>query len=389
MNSQNMSLPNTLESVEDSQISSPSVSQTQQLFVTTNSVKNQHLTLAQMRGVIQIFNHYFPKNAKKRMSRDEKNRKWISYKNRIYQEYRRVVVGKYASEKALVKRYSEPLSFIKYRLKRAKNLNVTDLSETDRQYYYEIGGMEDVNELIKLTYNIDSVEQMSNNFETYNNNRKRRRVENDQQSPSRHHDNVHNHNVNISHSVPINRHHVNDTTNSAQAFNFEPIPKMEKNEKMTEALYVVKDKLDIFEKEQLDKKKIEIFEVTKQKVLAMKQSVEASFMNEPHLIGCIPGIEEQDALAFDCWLGKYRHIIQEEPIVKRDMETFIKKITILRMDNVEWKDFLAKWKMRRIFYDDDFLTIWTKIKSDLNIQDTMNARNEPEQNTDVIDDEDL
>ena len=382
-----MSLPNTLESVDDSLISSPSVSQPQQLFVTTTTVKNQHLTLAQMRGVIQIFNHYFPKNVKKRMSREEKNRKWISYKNRIYQEYKRVVVGKYASEKALVKRYSEPLAFIKYRLKRAKNLNVSDLSEADRQYYFEIGGLEDVSELIKLTYNIDSIEQMSNNFQDYNNNRKRRRVDIDQQSPSHNHN--HNHNINISHSVPISRPQLNETTNSSQIFNFESIPKMEKNEKMTEALCVVKDKMDIFEREQLDKKKIEMFEVTKQKALAMKQSVETTFMNEPHLIGCIPGIEDQEAVAFDCWLGRYKHIIQDDPAIKKDMELFIKQITLLRMDNVEWKDFLSKWKLRRIFHNDDFFKVWMKIKSDLNIKDVIIGASEPEQKTDEIDDEDI
>ena len=365
-----MSLPNTLESVDDSLISSPSVSQPQQLFVTTTSVKNQHLTLAQMRGVIQIFNHYFPKNVKKRMSREEKNRKWISYKNRIYQEYKRVVAGKYASEKALVKRYSDPLAFIKYRLKRAKNLNVSDLSEADRQCYFEIGGLEDVSELIKLTCNIDSIEQMSSNFQSYNHNRKRRRIDVDNQSSN----NNHNHNINISNSVPISQHQLNDTTNSSQIFNFESIPKMEKNEKMTEALYVVKDKMDIFEREQLDKKKIEMFEVTKQKALAMKQSVETIFMNEPHLIGCIPGIEDQDSVAFDCWLGKYKHIIQDDPAIKQSMNDFINKITILRMDCVDWKNFLAKWKMRRIFHNNDFLLVWNKIKDDLNINQAFDSQ---------------
>ena len=70
--------------------------------MTTNGVKNEQLTVAQTRGVVQIFSHYFPKNDKQRSSREEKNRKWISYRNRIHQEYKRSVVGKlkYSSEKA-------------------------------------------------------------------------------------------------------------------------------------------------------------------------------------------------------------------------------------------------------------------------------------------------
>ena len=361
-----MSLPNTLDSVESSVVESPSASQQQQVFVTTKSVKNQHLTLAQMRGVIQIFNHYFPKNNKKRLSREEKNRKWISYKNRIYQEYKRIVVGKYSSEKALVKRYSEPLSFIKYRLKRAKDLKVSDLSEADRQYYFEIGGLENVNELIKLTYNIDSVEQMSHNFQNYNNNRKRRRI--DMNDATDNNGDNHNHNHNVNQSTQVIRPQPIDTTNQSPMFTFQQIPKSEKNESMTQALYVVKDKMDIFEREQLDKKKIEMFEITKQKAVALKQSVETIILNEPHLIGCIPGIEDQESVAFDCWLAKYKHVIKDDPAVKHCMKSFLEQMTVLRMDNVDWKIFLARWKMRRIFYNDDFSSVWNEIKNDLKIK---------------------
>ena len=111
-----------------------------------------------MRGVIQIFNHYFPKNPGKRMSRDEKQRRWTSYKNEIYREYGRVIFGKFSSEQALVKRYSQPLSFLKYKFKRSRNLNLNDLSEADKQYYFEIRGLEDIDQLIKDTYNIDSAQ---------------------------------------------------------------------------------------------------------------------------------------------------------------------------------------------------------------------------------------
>ncbi len=102
----NSALNSTLDST-DGLPSSPVSSQTGSVFVTKTSVRNQHLTLSQMRGVKQVWHYYFPKNTGKRMNKDEKNRRWNSYKNKIYQEYSRIITGKFQSEKALIKRYSE------------------------------------------------------------------------------------------------------------------------------------------------------------------------------------------------------------------------------------------------------------------------------------------
>ncbi len=90
-------LNGTLESIDESIESSRDNSQ--QIFVTTNGVRNQHLNHSQMRGVRQLYNHFFPKQKGKRMNKDEKNRRWHSYKNRIYQQYNRIITGKFASEK--------------------------------------------------------------------------------------------------------------------------------------------------------------------------------------------------------------------------------------------------------------------------------------------------
>ena len=301
-----MSLNSTLESVE-SFAGSPTSSHgnSQQLFVTTTRVRNQHLGLAQMRGVIQIHNHYFPKGTGKRMNKDEKNRKWISYKNRIYQEYGRIITGKYASEKALVKRYSQPLSFLKYKLKRATNLNVSELSQADKDYFHEIGGIDDINELIKKTYNIDSVEKASENFQTLFGGRKRRRLNQANDNPN---DNSHNTNSN-------NPQQGNDAEH-IDLLQFPPVtePKTENgNSKPTllPALSFLQSKLDIFEQEQLEKKKLETREITKQKIIALSETIEAQFNGKAHLIGCIPGIAggDQEKLAFNCWINKYKQSI--------------------------------------------------------------------------------
>ena len=385
-----MDLSSTFESIDAQTAQSPASSQpqSQEIFITGARARRQQLTLAQMRGVIQIFNHYFPRNARRRMSKDEQNKKWSSYKNKIYQEYGRVITGKLSSEKALVKRYSQPLEFLKYKLKRATNLKVEDLSEANREYYYEIGGLDDVSELIKLTYNMDSIQKVSNNFRNYNNQRKRRRLENENQNAN--HNNSNNRNFINENEAKQDGPSVN-TTNVTS--NLQLPPKLETDEKLTEALSFLHGTMDEFEREQLNKKKIEIFEITKQKLLAINQNVDTHFMNYPHLIGCLPNVEKQDSLAFDCWLNKYKHVILDDIAVKRDLDLFIGQIVSLKMDPLEWDTFLTRWKINRIFYKDDFHIIWNKIKAELNVEIFMeqiqNDKEEKNDDDDAVDDDDI
>ncbi len=66
-----MSLNDTLDSVDFGSNPESPVSSQPQIFVTTTRVRNQHLSLAQMRGVISMFNRYFPARTGKRMNSDE------------------------------------------------------------------------------------------------------------------------------------------------------------------------------------------------------------------------------------------------------------------------------------------------------------------------------
>ena len=91
-----------------------------------------------MRGAIQIFNHHFLKTPGKRMNKNEKRQRRISYKSKIYQIHMRIITGKFASEKALVKKYSQHLAFLKYKLKQTTNLKVSDLSQVDQDYFDSI-----------------------------------------------------------------------------------------------------------------------------------------------------------------------------------------------------------------------------------------------------------
>ena len=91
--------------------------------------------LIDLLGMIVVWNLFFPKKQGKRIPYDEKKRRWQCYKDKIFEEYGRNITSKFASEKALIKRYSEPLAFLRYRLKRFHNLDVSELSTKDAEYY--------------------------------------------------------------------------------------------------------------------------------------------------------------------------------------------------------------------------------------------------------------
>ncbi len=148
-------------------------------------------------------------------------------------------------------------------------------------------------------------------------------------------------------------------------------PKTEADEpKLTQALSILNTKLDIFEREQLEKKKLEMYEVTKQKILALTDCMNTQFINNPHMIGCIPGISgsDQEKVALHCWINKYKENINKDVAIRSiGMNVFIEQITTLETDVFAWHNFFTKWRLNRILYTDNFENIWTKIKSDLNI----------------------
>ena len=92
----------------------------------------------------------------------EKHRRRTSYKQKNWDDCGRRVTGAYGSENALIRRYSDPLTNLKDRSKRSRNLKVSDLSGMDKAHYREIGGTDDVNNLInQTTHNTDSVRSFS------------------------------------------------------------------------------------------------------------------------------------------------------------------------------------------------------------------------------------
>ena len=138
--------------------------------------------------------------------------------------------------------------------------------------------------------------------------------------------------------------------------------------------FAVNNKMDVYEQELLDKKKLETFEITKQKVTSLKKCLGNILSNEPELIGFIPGIGthiEQIENAFFYWLNKNKLIIQNQA----DKEIFIQQIITLKNDMTEWNEFLSKWKLLRIFYNNNFNFIWNKMKMSMNITPVLNKNN--------------
>ena len=138
-----------------------SLSIDQEMQILTRARTTQHLSHAQARGIVKLFQYYFKERDStgriKRLSKQEKARRWKIYKTKVYSQYNRLIRSEFSSEAALVKRYSDPMSFLKYKLKRYKNLNVSDLKPEDQEYYHEIGGVDDLEEMRRRQANIDSI----------------------------------------------------------------------------------------------------------------------------------------------------------------------------------------------------------------------------------------
>ena len=381
-----MSYDSTLEDVHESTpVESPSGSQ-RQLYVQTTKVRNSNLNLGQMRGVVQIFKHYFPKG--KSMKAAEKERRYAAYKKKILSEYGRFVDTKLTSERALVKRYSEPIPFLKYRLKRNTNLKVSDLSQADQDYYHELGGKDDLSQMIG---NVDSVSRMSQTASrrrprqsepTINQppRKKRRVVAASSNSQSMdidvdHRDNR-NHNRRgidnrVEHQSPVVEQMINDGSRMPVLTTEELLlipPKLEQKEDdnpKLEALWHLRGQMDQFEREKLEKKKIEMKEITKQKMEAVSRAVESQFLRLPHLIGCIPSMPNQDEVAFWVWLKHHKEEIMIDRYIANDHNLLQTHLISLKDETAVWTKFLVNWKLWRILKDDQFPLVWRAMKEEL------------------------
>ena len=334
----------------------------------TRSNRKPHLTYGQIRGLIRLFNYFFvvkdDKGHKKRLSRMEIQTRWLNYKRQVHADYGKSVKGTLNSEKSFVKRYSNPLSFLRYKLKRSKNLRVQDLAPGDRAYFYEIAGTDNIDELIRQQTNVDSIQSAMGPPPT-----KRGRYN----SPS----------VSVMSqfsavqplpSSSVTASVANGGWNGADVVSLDapahptiPIPPKLEDGLYTKSLHMLSSRFTIMENEQVLKKQAEIQVLYGEKCSVIIRHVRACLEQHPELIGFIPfsTADEQITNAFDYWLSQ--HVVEIKASV-RDVSTFMIQIGSLRSDKAEWNGFLRSWKLHRIMHKNDFQLVWQWVIRALNVE---------------------
>ena len=347
----------------------------------TNSKTQQHLSHAQARGIIPLFNFYFKqKNSNgrtKRLSREEKQKKFKQYKSKVYLQYNRLVKGSFNSESALIKRYSDPICFLKYKLKRVRNLLVDDLSPQDQDYYKEIGGLTDVEMTMYKQANIDSISKTADIAFNggpqigHTPSPKRRRFNGMNQSEE---NNDYLLDLTASQHSDIPSHSLSNRNISNSALF---APKMEEHP-MNDALNKLNAGMTEYEEEQMQKKKELAVLLTNEKTKAYMQMYKLQLSAHPEILGLLPSSSLPDQLTagFDLWLFEFKHSIRGKVM---DINQFINEITLLRTDERDWNAFLQKWKLHRIFHTDSFLQVWEFVVQELDISVRTEIINEMEE----------
>ena len=335
----------------------------------TKTVRNPHLSYAQIRGLVQLFKSYFvvqdANGRTKRLSRQEINRRWSSYRRSVFEDYKRVVRGTLNSEKTFVKRHTNPLAFLKYKNGRAKNLSVDELSAASRQYFLEIGGTLNLSELFATQPNVDNVDDLAFTQEPPT---KRRRFN----SPSE----------SVMSQMTSSQDPMLPSMSSSQANVFvidstvppslpplliNPQPKLENQDLFSETLKDAYEKFTAFEKEQLIKKQAEVQTLVVEKCNVVTKHVRRCLEMHPELLGFIPfsAVDEQITNGFDYWLNQ--HVMKIKSRIP-DVATFLVQIGLLKSDEAAWRNFVHGWKMHRIMYQEDFGAIWNWIIQELNLE---------------------
>ena len=127
------------------------------------------------------------------------------------------------------------------------------------------------------------------------------------------------------------------------------------------------EKLTVYEKEQLDKKKEETKVLFQEKCKVILDNFNLCLQNHPELIGFIPFCPAEDQItnAFDNWLHQHNESITKD-VVK--ISNFLSQISTLRADAQDWQNFVHGWKLHRILYNDEFAKTWNWVVQELNVE---------------------
>lgn len=337
----------------------------------TGAHRKPHVPYAQMRGIIKLFNFYFVNKDKhgrnRRLSREERKSRWKSYKQQVKAEYGKVIKCTLLSEKTNIKRHTDPLTFLKYKLGRAKDLDVNHLAPADKAYFYEIGGIDDLSVLHAQQSNVDSVTA------ALGPRAKRRRLASSVISDVTM--------MSTDSSLPNLSQSQDDalTIDSTIPPMLLQPPKLEKN--YSDALASLHDDLTVYEREQVQKKRAETKAVFGEKCEVVTNHLRQCLEQHPELIGLLPfpSGDEQIVNAFDYWVSHHVDLIKSKVMT---ISAFLQRVDAVRADEKEWRLFVRDWKMHRIMHKDDFKVIWDWIVEKLEIV-TCNEKEECDDDADI------
>ena len=312
----------------------------------------------------------------------EREAKWITYKHRMVNEFDRAIKGQFSGEKKFIQRHTDPMAYLKYKLGRNHSLDPKELDKEQMQYYQEIGGKDDVQELLLIQSNIDSLSRTKGKLP-----RKRRHEEmlnladsnNSSVMSTTQTDNSHNHNRNHNRSgsqdidLSFDEDYDLDQDIMPSLLSQRPLQEASevKTEKMNNALNVLSGGFEEYEQELLDKKKKETFELTQEKMRSVEEHTAGLYRNKPEMIGAMMGaspLEDQLNIAFDFWVKDNMTKIKEKVF---DLEDFWNQILMEREDLHQWNKNLAKWKFKRIVLGNDFDVSWNFIVGEFHVEERL------------------
>ena len=108
------------------------------------------LSIPKARGIVRLFNSHFKK--RKGYPMFVQNKKWKKYKTQVFKDYHRFVGWSYQSEIIVIRKYSTPIAFLRHKCKNVNKLKTSGLSSEEFDYYLELGGRKDVNELFRNSH---------------------------------------------------------------------------------------------------------------------------------------------------------------------------------------------------------------------------------------------
>lgn len=347
---------------------------------TTRPIKRRgrRSTYGEIRGRVQLFKVYFDTTdgtgRKRRLSKAQQSRRFAAYKRQIWEEYGVEIKGTLKSEKAYIARYGQPTRFLKYKLDRTTNLTPEELRDEDLKWYLEIGGKLSYADLVNSLPNIDSIDDAG--LTTRNTRRRLNPSEDASDLPPDMASSLPSQLLSTFESQPeldvlasLSNSNHNSNAAAAAASQASQTAKVEEKTdgEYAPALNVLHRKQTLYEKEQSEKKNMEMRTLFTTKCTVIKEVFAEMLTEHPEYTGFIPFCSTggQDQNSFDFWLAVNKEQIKTKVA---DVGVLIQQISVLLEDVPAWKLFLRKWKWQRIFKDNKFNPVWDWVANELNVE---------------------